>query len=210
MDTKILFFVLLAYFLGSLNFAIIFTFHKLGKDIHSFGDGNPGATNVFLHVDRQLGFITGLLDALKGFLPLLIAVRFGICGIPLAFIAGGAILGHQYPVFYKFRGGTGIAATIGVVIFFAPKPALYIFIFSCIVIIVANQYKMHNGGRFSALETGEAAGFILLLLYALFSSNVALKIFVLLDIALIILRRRARAEELLFGHLLKKSEKHTS
>ena len=207
MNIKFLFFILLAYISGSINFAEIFTFRKIGTDIYSLGDGNPGATNVFLHVDRKLGFTVGILDALKGFLPLLTAYSYGICSLPLAFIALSSILGHQYPIFYKFRGGTGISTTIGVMIFFAPKAIISIFIFSSIVIFAANYYKEHIQGKFSALETGESVGFVLLIFYALFSSSGTLKIFVLLDIALIILRQHIKVKELLFQS---KSVKHIS
>jgi len=65
-------FILFSYLLGAVNFAIIFTSLKLNINIRNLGDHNPGATNVYLNVDKRLGILVGILDGLKGFALLLV------------------------------------------------------------------------------------------------------------------------------------------
>jgi glycerol-3-phosphate acyltransferase PlsY len=110
---SILFVVLVGYFLGAISFAVIVA-RSQGVDIFKEGSGNPGATNVKRVLGRKWGNITFALDALKGFVaagwPLLAYGgdnRLAVIGL----IA--AILGHSFSVFLKFRGGKGVATTIG-------------------------------------------------------------------------------------------------
>ncbi len=192
---KFLLFAIIAYVAGSINFAEIVTFRKIGEDIRNFGDGNPGATNVFLHVDKRLGFLVGISDGLKGFLPLLLASQY-LPESTLPLIALCGILGHQYPIFHGFKnGGTGIAITSGDMVFFAPHLTALIIILSSLTAILPANYL---GSFFSRFERGEAMGFILLIAFSLFSKNTLLKTFVLLDITLIVIRKRHIVMKLLF------------
>ncbi len=105
--------LVISYLLGSVPFAIIVG--KLGGvgDITKQGSGNPGATNMARVGGKKLGVITLVLDALKGFVA---AYFFGIWG------AVAAILGHCFSVFLKFKGGKGVATTLGA--YFAISPVL--------------------------------------------------------------------------------------
>ena len=100
------------YFIGSISFAVIVA-KSQGVDIFKAGSGNPGATNVKRVLGSKWGNLVFTLDALKGVasagLPLLVFgdVRLGIIGL----IAG--ILGHSFSCFLKFRGGKGVATTMG-------------------------------------------------------------------------------------------------
>jgi glycerol-3-phosphate acyltransferase PlsY len=113
-------FVIAAYLLGAVPFALLIA-RAHGKDIRKEGSGNIGATNVGRVVGRSWGFLCLALDILKGFVPTLIA-SFVLVAEPvdavalLQWIAVGvaAVLGHTFPVYLGFRGGKGVATTIGV------------------------------------------------------------------------------------------------
>jgi len=110
---------LLAYLAGSLSFAVIVSRLMGLKDPRSFGSGNPGATNVLRSGSKAAAAITLLLDALKGLLPVLavrtLGPRYGLEEGTVALVALAAFLGHLWPVFFRFRGGKGVATFIGVV-----------------------------------------------------------------------------------------------
>ncbi|MGE4239487.1 glycerol-3-phosphate 1-O-acyltransferase PlsY [Ramlibacter sp.] len=111
--------VLAAYLAGSLAFAVIVSKAMGLADPRTFGSGNPGATNVLRSGSKPAAIVTLLLDALKGFVPVLLVklygARFGLGDTTLAMVALAAFLGHLYPVFFRFKGGKGVATFIGVV-----------------------------------------------------------------------------------------------
>src|SRR5213075_2670845 len=89
------------------------------SDPRTFGSKNPGATNVLRSGSKPAAIITLLLDALKGFVPVLLVKHFGApYGLEegtMALVGLAAFLGHLYPVFFGFQGGKGVATFIGVV-----------------------------------------------------------------------------------------------
>jgi glycerol-3-phosphate acyltransferase PlsY len=100
------------YLLGSIPFGLILTRAAGLGDIRQIGSGNIGATNVLRTGRRGLAAATLLLDAVKGLAAVLIAAAFG----PIAAVAAalGAVLGHMFPLWLKFRGGKGMATALGV------------------------------------------------------------------------------------------------
>jgi glycerol-3-phosphate acyltransferase PlsY len=108
--------VLLAgYLLGSIPFGLILTRLAGLGDIRQIGSGNIGATNVLRTGNKALAAATLLLDGAKGAVAVLVAQR--LYGPDAAIIAGaGAFLGHLFPVWLKFRGGKGVATTIGILL----------------------------------------------------------------------------------------------
>ena len=103
------------YLLGSLPFGLLLTRIAGLGDIRSIGSGNIGATNVLRTGRKGLAAATLLLDAAKGAVAVLIAQRLG--GPDAALMAGlGAVLGHMFPVWLKFRGGKGMATVLGVLL----------------------------------------------------------------------------------------------
>lgn len=106
--------VIIAYLLGSLSFAIIVA--KLMKlpDPRTIGSGNAGATNMSRIGNRQATLYVLLGDAAKGVIAVLIARFLNMQSVTLAFIGLIAVLGHLFPIYFKFRGGKGVATTIGV------------------------------------------------------------------------------------------------
>ena len=107
-----------AYLVGSLSFAVIVSRAMGLPDPHSYGSGNPGATNVLRSGSRVAAALTLAGDALKGLVVLLLARQlppeYGIGGFELALAGLAAFLGHLYPVFFGFRGGKGVATAGGV------------------------------------------------------------------------------------------------
>lgn len=111
---------LLAYLIGSLSFAVIVS-RALGlNDPRHYGSGNPGATNVLRSGSKLAAVLTLLLDAAKGWLPVwavgVWGPAHGLHEGTQALVALGAFLGHLYPVFFRFKGGKGVATAAGVLL----------------------------------------------------------------------------------------------
>ena len=104
-------YILLAYLLGSIPFGLLAGKLK-GVDIRKHGSGNIGTTNVFRVCGKGLGIPVFILDVLKGLVPVLLAKSHTMGAIPI-FCAVAAILGHNFPIWLKFKGGKGIATSAG-------------------------------------------------------------------------------------------------
>ena len=104
-------FGLLSYLIGSINFAYVVSYFKK-TDIYQLGSGNPGTSNVMRNFGKKFAVIVLLGDVLKGLIPVIFlstssnAIAYGTL----------AIIGHIYPVYYKFKGGKGVATFFGVYI----------------------------------------------------------------------------------------------
>jgi acyl phosphate:glycerol-3-phosphate acyltransferase len=113
-----------AYLLGSLSFAVIVSRFMGLADPRSYGSGNPGATNVLRSGSRKAALFTLVFDALKGAVPVLLALAFGPrVGIgegAAAFIGLAAFVGHLWPVFFRLRGGKGVATAAGALLALNP------------------------------------------------------------------------------------------
>ena len=103
---------LLGYLMGSIPFGLLLTRAAGLGDIRKVGSGNIGATNVLRTGRKGLAAATLLLDALKGVVAVLIADQVG--QIPAVGAAAGAVIGHMFPVWLGFKGGKGVATTLGV------------------------------------------------------------------------------------------------
>jgi acyl phosphate:glycerol-3-phosphate acyltransferase len=109
-----------AYLIGSLSFAVIVSRVMGMADPRTYGSGNPGATNVLRSGNKLAAVLTLLLDALKGFVPVFLVQQFGAAhGLfegTAALVGLAAFLGHLWPVFFKFKGGKGVATAAGVLL----------------------------------------------------------------------------------------------
>ena len=113
-----------AYLIGSLSFAVLVSRLMGLNDPRTYGSKNPGATNVLRSGNKAAAVITLLLDALKGWLPV-VAVKwwgqaYGLGDGTVALVGLTAFLGHLYPVFFRFQGGKGVATAAGVILGFEP------------------------------------------------------------------------------------------
>lgn len=115
---------LAAYLIGSLSFAVLVSRVMGLNDPRTYGSKNPGATNVLRSGSKPAAVITLLLDALKGWLPV-VAVKWwgdawGLGDGTVALVGLAAFLGHLFPVFFRFQGGKGVATAAGVILGFEP------------------------------------------------------------------------------------------
>ena len=108
----------IAYLIGSLSFAVIVSRALDLPDPHSYGSGNPGATNVLRSGSKKAAIFTLLGDTLKGVVAVLLAkffsAQFGITEAGIALVAITVFLGHLWPAFFGFKGGKGVATAAGV------------------------------------------------------------------------------------------------
>lgn len=109
--------LLISYFVGTISGSYIIGNLFLNKDIRKYGSGNAGTTNAMRVLGKKAGVLTFLIDFLKGALVTLIIRRiFGDEFVPLAIL--GAVIGHDFPFYMKFKGGKGVATTLGALALF--------------------------------------------------------------------------------------------
>ena len=115
---------LVAYLVGSLSFAVVVSRFMGLADPRTYGSNNPGATNVLRSGNKLAAALTLLLDAVKGWLPVWVAVHegaaYGLGEGTVAMVALAAFAGHVWPVFFRFKGGKGVATAAGVLIGIQP------------------------------------------------------------------------------------------
>jgi len=135
----------LAYLLGAIPFGLLIARAK-GVDIRTVGSGNIGATNVFRALGKWWGLLAFACDALKGFIPAsvfpLLAKTMGASGggvvLPLV-CACLTIAGHNWPVYLRFKGGKGVATSVGALVGLAPMAAV-IGLLTWALVFVATRY----------------------------------------------------------------------
>lgn len=110
---------LIGYLIGSLSFAVIVSRLFGLADPRTYGSGNPGATNVLRSGNKGAAILTLLFDAVKGYVPVVVALHMGLPESVVAATGLGAFLGHLWPVFFKFEGGKGVATAAGVLLGFS-------------------------------------------------------------------------------------------
>jgi glycerol-3-phosphate acyltransferase PlsY len=117
-----------AFMLGACPFSVWIGRWVLGKDIRNYGDGNPGAVNVFRAGGRKAGSLALVLDVIKG-IPFVYLAHafFGLSGIAVTAVALGAMLGHAFSPLLQFKGGKSIAVTFGVLLALPDHEILIIF-----------------------------------------------------------------------------------
>ena len=135
--------IIVAYFLGSISFSVIFSRKFAGFDVRDKGSKNAGTTNVLRTVGTKVAALTLVCDVLKGVFAVLLAMLAGKIWTDsnieittnLTYLAGFfAILGHTFPIFFEFRGGKGVATALGVLITLNWKIGLICLIFALIII----------------------------------------------------------------------------
>jgi len=115
-----LFFVCIAFLSGSVPFGLLLTRLFAGRDVRRVGSGNIGAANVARAAGTKVGIAVAALDVLKGMVPVIAAMLAGMSPATLAAVAFAGVLGHDFSIFLGFRGGKGVATSIGVALVLAP------------------------------------------------------------------------------------------
>lgn len=139
---------IIAYLIGSVNFSVILSKKMAGFDLREKGSGNAGTTNVLRTVGKKAAIITLICDILKGVVAILIAMLVGkiVQGSNASLLvqcAGVAvILGHTFPIFFKFKGGKGVATSLGVLIMSNWQIGLICLVFALILIALTQMVSV--------------------------------------------------------------------
>ncbi|MEY3695684.1 MAG: glycerol-3-phosphate 1-O-acyltransferase PlsY [Pseudomonadota bacterium] len=189
----LLFFAVAAYLLGSVSFAIVVSKLFRLADPRTFGSGNPGATNVLRTGNKVAAALTLLGDCLKGVVPVVLAVYFeeqlGLGDAGVALISVAVFAGHLWPVYFRFKGGKGVATALGVLLGLNPVLGLATLV-TWIVIAYAFRYS-----SLAALVSALFAPFYYTLLFGLNTIGFA----VLVMSVLLIWRHKTNIGNLISG-----------
>ena len=113
---------IIAYLLGSISFSVIISKKMVGFDVREKGSGNAGSTNVLRTVGKKAAILTLICDCLKGIVAILIAVlaskivKGTDAGLLVQLAGVAVVIGHTFPIFFKFKGGKGVATSLGVLL----------------------------------------------------------------------------------------------
>lgn len=192
-----------AYLLGSISFSVIISKKMAGFDVREKGSGNAGTTNVLRTVGKKAAIITLICDILKGVIAILVAILAGkiVQGLDNALLVQLAgifvIVGHTFPVFFKFKGGKGIATSLGVLLMINWQIGLICLVFALVLMILT---KMVSVGSITA-----AVLFPVLILFikdnyiVAESSNWSYLIFSIIIAVLVIFNHRGNLKRILNG-----------
>ena len=139
---------IISYCLGSINFSIIFSKKMAGFDVREKGSGNAGTTNVLRTVGKKAAALTLICDILKGVVAILLALAFNKIvedsnGALMVQIAGIAVvLGHTFPIFFGFKGGKGVATSLGIIMLINYEIGLICLIFALLVMILTKTVSI--------------------------------------------------------------------
>lgn len=136
---KFLIFVVIAYIFGSFPSGVCLGKVTKNIDIREYGSKSSGATNAYRILGPKYGIMVLILDTLKGYIPLYLASLFGIGGIYIILLGLVAILAHTFSFFIQFKGGKGVATSLGVFLFLMPK-VVGILILVFILIVGVSKY----------------------------------------------------------------------
>jgi glycerol-3-phosphate acyltransferase PlsY len=195
MWTVIIILLIGAYLLGSIPFGVIISRAVIRLDITKVGSGNIGATNVAREVGLKWGVITLVADALKGYIPVALAQHmFGSSTETADALAGIvgilALLGHQYPIYNRFKGGKGIATGLGILLALSPISCLFSGIIFVVIVILWGYVSL--GSILAALT-------VPLWLYIAGHSNFLILLSLIMSV-LITFRHRGNIQRLLRGN----------
>ena len=138
----------IAYLIGSISFSVIISKKMAGFDVREKGSGNAGSTNVLRTVGKKAALITLVCDILKGVVSILIAILAGkiIQGLDRALLVQLAgvfvIVGHTFPIFFKFKGGKGVATALGVLLMVNWQIGLICLVFALILILLTRMVSV--------------------------------------------------------------------
>ncbi len=194
---------IIAYLIGSVSFSVIISKKMAGFDVREKGSGNAGSTNVLRTVGKKAAVITLLCDILKGVVAILLALLAGVImkdldKALLVQLAGVfVIIGHTFPVFFKFKGGKGIATSLGVLLMINWQIGLICLVFALLLMILTRM-----------VSVGSIAAAVLFPVLVLFigqnyivseSSNWSYLIFSIVIAILVIFNHRANLKRIFTG-----------
>jgi glycerol-3-phosphate acyltransferase PlsY len=180
--------VLLGYLFGSVPFGLLISKAR-GIDLRKVGSGNIGTTNVLRAVGKKEALITLLADILKGTVPVVLARTLTGNDTLVALTAAAAVLGHDFPLFLRFKGGKGVATSIGVMLGVSPFLGLLLIV---VWVLTALVFK------YSSLSALTAFG-VLFVFSFVPSFPKPIKALMIILPALIYVKHRANIQRLIQG-----------
>ena len=139
---------LIAYAIGSVNFSVIISKKMAGFDVRTKGSGNAGSTNVLRTVGKKAAIITLVCDILKGVVAILVALLIGLFAkeaskaILVEVAALAVVLGHTFPVFFGFKGGKGVATSLGIILLVNWKIGLICLVFALTLMALTRMVSL--------------------------------------------------------------------
>lgn len=186
---KFIFIAILAYLIGTISFSVIISKVFFKDDVRRHGSGNAGSTNMIRAYGLKIGVITFIFDMLKGVLAAFLGKL--IAGMEGAYIAGiMVIVGHNWPVFMQFKGGKGVATTIGVLLSLHPIVTLI-----CFIIGVSIAFA----GRIVSIGSLIGVTLSAIVLISRHFDNVKLVIFCLIYAGMCLFKHRENIKRLMKG-----------
>ena len=192
---------IVAYLIGSISFSVIISKKMAGFDVREKGSGNAGATNMLRSVGKKAAILTLLGDALKGVVAILFAIIVGAIAKSadkslLVQIAGIlVVVGHTFPVFFGFKGGKGVATSLGVLLMTNWKIGLICLVFALVLMAVTRMVSLGS--------IGAAVLFPVLVLFIhtnfTISEGSSYFIYSIILAALVIFNHRANIQRILNG-----------
>ena len=143
---------IIAYAIGSINFSVLISRKMAGFDVREKGSGNAGTTNMLRSVGKKAAIITLLCDILKGIVAIGIALIVGnivknVDKAVLVQIAGIlVVVGHTFPIFFEFKGGKGVATSLGVIMMINWKIGLICLVFALAIMAFSKMVSMGSVG----------------------------------------------------------------
>ena len=143
---------IIAYLIGSINFSVLISKKMAGFDVREKGSGNAGTTNMLRSVGKKAAVITLLCDILKGVVSIGIALIAGnivknVDKAVLVQIAGIlVVVGHTFPIFFEFKGGKGVATSLGVIMMINWKIGLICLVFALVIMAFSRMVSMGSVG----------------------------------------------------------------
>lgn len=148
--TSIIIVAIISYLIGSIMFSVIFTKKIAGFDVRTRGSGNAGSTNVLRTAGKKVAIITLICDILKGVVAVLIGYIVGkltkasVETSQMLILTAGVmvVLGHTFPIFFKFKGGKGVATSLGVLLMINWKIGLICLVFALLIMAVSRMVSL--------------------------------------------------------------------
>ncbi len=136
---------IVAYAIGSISFSVIFSKKFAGFDVREKGSGNAGSTNVLRTVGTKVAALTLICDILKGIVAILIAVLLGNIvkeldkALLVQISAVAVVIGHTFPIFFGFKGGKGVATSLGILLLINWQIGLICLVFALVIMILTRM-----------------------------------------------------------------------
>lgn len=139
---------IIAYLIGSINFSVIISKKIAGFDVREKGSGNAGSTNMLRSVGKGAAALTLLCDVLKGVVAILIAIGIGILikeadkGLLVQIAGIAVVIGHTFPIFFGFKGGKGVATSLGILLMTNWQIGLICLVFALVLMALTQMVSL--------------------------------------------------------------------